>query len=118
MLDLRELRHLLVHTLTLLAVAGAQEEGAAFVPKGAANWTERIAGPQTVSLAGRDDDDEADSGKPQQTSGSFHILEQAGPGTTEELEVDEDVEAKSLAYLADPARHTAPWSVRFQPRRG
>ena len=64
---------------------------------------------QTVSLAGRNDDDDADKGKPQQTTGSFHILEQAGPGSTEELEVDDDVEAKSLEYLAEPARHTTPW---------
>ena len=86
-----------------------QEDGAEFIPKGAANWSQKIEGMQTVSLAGRDDDDEADKGKPQQTTGSFHILEQAGPGSTEELEVDDDVEAKSLAYLAEPARHTAPW---------
>ena len=86
-----------------------QEEGEAFVPKGAADWSKKIEGLETVSLAGRDDNDPADKAKPQQTSGSFHILEQAGHGDTVELEVDEDVEAKSLAYLADPARHEAPW---------
>ena len=41
--------------------------------------------------------------------GNFHLAEQAGPGSTEELEVDDDVEAQSLAYLADPARRERPW---------
>ena len=65
------------------------EDGPAFVPRGAADW-----------VAGIDESD---------PNGNWHIAEQAGPGSTEEIEVDDDVEAKSLAYLSDPARKQAPW---------
>lgn len=65
------------------------EDGPAFVPKGAADWSAGI--------------DESDP------KGNWHIAEQAGPGTTEEMEVDDDVELKSLGYISDPARKQAPW---------
>ena len=55
------------------------EDGPAFVPKGAADWSAGI--------------DESDP------KGNWHIAEQAGPGTTEEIEVDDDVELKSLGYI-------------------
>ncbi len=35
----------------------------------------------------------------------------AGPGTTEEIRTDDDVERAALAYLADPARHETPWAL-------
>lgn len=36
---------------------------------------------------------------------------QAGPGTTKEIEVDDEVEATTLAYLRDPARKEQPWAI-------
>lgn len=36
---------------------------------------------------------------------------EAGPGTTREIEVDDDVEATTLAYLRDPARKEQPWAI-------
>ena len=36
---------------------------------------------------------------------------QAGPGSTTEIEVDDDVEEKALAYLRDPARRRQPWAL-------
>jgi choline-sulfatase len=36
-------------------------------------------------------------------------VEQAGPGTTLEIEVDDEVEEASLAYIRDPARRERPW---------
>ena len=36
---------------------------------------------------------------------------QAGPGTTEEIEVDDLAEEKALEYLRDPARRTQPWAL-------
>ncbi len=38
-------------------------------------------------------------------------LAQAGPGTTEEIEVDDGVEAAALAYLRDPIRREQPWAL-------
>lgn len=38
-------------------------------------------------------------------------LEQAKPGTTEEVEVDDLVEAEALRYLRDPARQDQPWAL-------
>jgi len=38
-------------------------------------------------------------------------LEIAGPGHTTEIEVDDQVEAKTLAYLRDPARKDKPWCI-------
>jgi len=38
-------------------------------------------------------------------------LQHAGPGTTEEIEVDDMVEAKALDYLRDPARKEQPWAL-------
>ena len=38
-------------------------------------------------------------------------LAQAGPGTTEEIEVDDGVEAAALAYLRDLARREQPWAL-------
>ena len=38
-------------------------------------------------------------------------LEAAGPGTTEEIEVDDQVEAAALDYLRDPARQRQPWAL-------
>src|SRR3954447_6873048 len=38
-------------------------------------------------------------------------LERAGPGTTEEIEVDDQAEAAALAYLRDPARRQQPWAL-------
>ena len=35
----------------------------------------------------------------------------SGPGTTEEIEVDDQVEAAALDYLRDPARHRQPWAL-------
>lgn len=35
----------------------------------------------------------------------------AGPGTTREIEVDDQAEAAALAYLRDPARHSQPWAL-------
>ena len=37
--------------------------------------------------------------------------QQAGPGTTEEIEVDDFVESQALAYLRDPARQDQPWAL-------
>ena len=34
---------------------------------------------------------------------------QAGPGSTREIEVDDQVEAAALAYIKDPARKQRPW---------
>lgn len=36
---------------------------------------------------------------------------QAGPGTTKEIVVDDEVEAATLAYLRDPARKEQPWAI-------
>ncbi len=38
-------------------------------------------------------------------------LAQAGPGTTEEIEVDNLAETEALAYLRDPARQEQPWAL-------
>jgi choline-sulfatase len=38
-------------------------------------------------------------------------LAKAGPGTTEEIAVDEQAEAAALAYLRDPARRQQPWAL-------
>jgi choline-sulfatase len=38
-------------------------------------------------------------------------LAQAGPGTTTEIEVDDQVEAAALAFLRDPARKDRPWAL-------
>ncbi len=38
-------------------------------------------------------------------------LAKAGPGTTEEIEVDDQAEAAALAYLRDPARKQQPWAL-------
>ena len=38
-------------------------------------------------------------------------LAQARPGTTEEIQVDDLVEAEALTYLRDPARHEQPWAL-------
>ena len=38
-------------------------------------------------------------------------LEEAGPGTTTSIEVDDQVEQAALAYLADPARSARPWCL-------
>ena len=67
------------------------EDGPAFVPKGHADWSVPI--------------DEGRSGA------NWHIAEQAGPGITEEIEVDDDVEAKCIQFMADPARREAPWAL-------
>ncbi|MBA2278280.1 MAG: sulfatase-like hydrolase/transferase [Chloroflexia bacterium] len=39
------------------------------------------------------------------------VLAKAGPGTTTEIEVDDEVEAAALAYLRDPARREQPWAL-------
>ena len=36
---------------------------------------------------------------------------QAGPGTTEEIEVDDLAESAALTYLRDPARQEQPWAL-------
>lgn len=38
-------------------------------------------------------------------------VQQARPGTTTEIEVDDQVEAAALAYLRDPARREQPWAL-------
>ena len=38
-------------------------------------------------------------------------LAQAGPGHTTEIEVDDDVEAKALDFIRDPARRQKPWAL-------
>jgi choline-sulfatase len=38
-------------------------------------------------------------------------IDQAGPGTSTEIEVDDQVEAAALDYLRDPARHDGPWAL-------
>lgn len=38
-------------------------------------------------------------------------LAEAGPGTTTEIEVDDQAEAAALAYLRDPARQDQPWAL-------
>ena len=38
-------------------------------------------------------------------------VDQAGPGTTLEIEVDDEAEAEALAYLNDPARREQPWAL-------
>ena len=40
-------------------------------------------------------------------------LAQAGPGTTEEIEVDDLVETEALAYLRDPVRKEQPWALNI-----
>jgi choline-sulfatase len=59
------------------------------VPRGAANWKKG-----TPAAA-----------KP------WGGLAQAGPGITQEIEVDDLVEEKSIAYLRDPARKERPWCL-------
>ena len=49
-------------------------------------------------------------------TGNFVIAEQAGPGTTAEIEVDDEVEEKSLAYIASFDRTLAPWVSSAKPR--
>ena len=39
----------------------------------------------------------------------WHGVAQAGPGSTREIEVDDQVEAAALAYIEDPARKERPW---------
>ncbi len=39
-----------------------------------------------------------------------HVLE-AGPGTTFEIEVDDEVERNALAFLKDPQRKKKPWAL-------
>ena len=39
------------------------------------------------------------------------VVERAGPGTTEEIEVDDQVEVAALDYLHDPARQRQPWAL-------
>lgn len=38
-------------------------------------------------------------------------LEEAGPGTTTSIEVDDQVEEAAVAYLRDPARKAQPWCL-------
>ena len=38
-------------------------------------------------------------------------IDEAGPGTTEEIEVDDLVQARALEYLHDPARQQRPWAL-------
>lgn len=38
-------------------------------------------------------------------------VDQAGPGTTREIEVDDLVETEALAYIRDPARQEQPWAL-------
>lgn len=38
-------------------------------------------------------------------------LEQAGPGETLEIEIDDEVEDEALKYLRDPARAERPWAL-------
>ena len=38
-------------------------------------------------------------------------VDQAGPGTTLEIEVDDEAEAAALAFLTDPARRAQPWAL-------
>ena len=40
-------------------------------------------------------------------------LEQARPGTSEEIEVDDLVEQAALDYIHDPARRTQPWALNI-----
>ncbi|NKB65793.1 MAG: sulfatase-like hydrolase/transferase [Candidatus Latescibacteria bacterium] len=58
------------------------------VPRGCPNW-----------------DDDIKEGKP------WGSLAQAGPGHTTEIEVDDQVEEVSLAYIRDPARKERPWCL-------
>ncbi len=44
--------------------------------------------------------------------GPWPALAQAGPGTTEEIEVDDGVEEAALAYLRDPDRTAQPWAMQ------
>lgn len=41
----------------------------------------------------------------------WHEVDEAGPGWTEELEVDELVQERALAFLRDPARQDKPWAL-------
>ena len=41
----------------------------------------------------------------------WHEVYAAGPGWTEELEVDELAQARALDYLRDPARQRQPWAL-------
>ena len=41
----------------------------------------------------------------------WHEVYQAGPGSTEELEVDDLVQARALDYLREPARQDRPWAL-------
>lgn len=38
-------------------------------------------------------------------------VDQAGPGTTMEIEVDDEAEAAALSYIRDPARQEQPWAL-------
>lgn len=38
-------------------------------------------------------------------------LEQAGPGTTLEIEIDDQAEDEAIKYLHDPARRDGPWAL-------
>lgn len=44
-------------------------------------------------------------------SAPWPALARAGPGSTTEIEVDDEVETAALAYLRDPARRQAPWAL-------
>jgi choline-sulfatase len=41
----------------------------------------------------------------------WHEVHEAGPGWTEELEVDELVQERALEFLRDPARRDKPWAL-------
>ena len=41
----------------------------------------------------------------------WHEVYEAGPGWTEELEVDDLAQERALAYLRDPARKDKPWAL-------
>ena len=41
----------------------------------------------------------------------WHEIYAAGPGSTEELEVDDLVQQRALEYLRDPARQANPWAL-------
>ena len=41
----------------------------------------------------------------------WHEVYEAGPGNTEELEVDDLVQERALEFLSDPARRDKPWAL-------
>jgi choline-sulfatase len=51
-----------------------------------------------------------EDGTPASTAPWGHMA-QAGPGRTEEIEVDDQVEEAALRYLGDPARQEGPWAL-------